>query len=397
MYSNCFISSYTLTCSAGIGLAAIRNSVRNNLSGLSDKGWPDSDVETWLGMVDQGSLNRIALTHKWLSRNNQLALLAMTQDNFLAAAREQISRFGPQRVGVILGTSTSSIGRTEEAYCHLSYTDEFTAEYMQPEINTPHSTGAFIANYLGITGPAITISTACSSSAKAFASGARWLEAGLVDSVIIGGVDTLCLSVIYGFNSLQLVSSEACKPFDQFRTGISLGEAGGFAILNKDSKNAQAALLGYGESTDAWHMSTPHPEGLGAKLSMQQALDRASCEAYDIDYVNLHGTGTRANDDIEGLACQTLFADALADTYVSATKGLTGHTLGAAGITEAILAIESIKTGIVPGTTNTTQPETVMREHLVLTSTEAAIGKAMSNSFGFGGNNCTLIFGDAGE
>ena len=348
-------------------------------------------------MVDQGSLNRIALTHKWLSRNNQLALLAMTQDNFLAAAREQVSRFGPQRVGVILGTSTSSIGRTEEAYCHLSYTDEFTAEYMQPEINTPHSTGAFIANYLGITGPAITISTACSSSAKAFASGARWLEAGLVDSVIIGGVDTLCLSVIYGFNSLQLVSSEACKPFDQFRTGISLGEAGGFAILNKDSKNAQAALLGYGESTDAWHMSTPHPEGLGAKLSMQQALDRASCEAYDIDYVNLHGTGTRANDDIEGLACQTLFADALADTYVSATKGLTGHTLGAAGITEAILAIESIKTGIVPGTTNTTQPETVMREHLVLTSTEAAIGKAMSNSFGFGGNNCTLIFGDAGE
>ena len=397
MYSNCFISSYTLTCSAGIGLAAIRNSVRNNLSGLSDKGWPDSDVETCLGMVDQGSLNRIALTHKWLSRNNQLALLAMTQDNFLAAAREQVSRFGPQRVGVILGTSTSSIGRTEEAYCHLSYTDEFTAEYMQPEINTPHSTGAFIANYLGITGPAITISTACSSSAKAFASGARWLEAGLVDSVIIGGVDTLCLSVIYGFNSLQLVSSEACKPFDQFRTGISLGEAGGFAILNKDSKNAQAALLGYGESTDAWHMSTPHPEGLGAKLSMQQALDRASCEAYDIDYVNLHGTGTRANDDIEGLACQTLFADALADTYVSATKGLTGHTLGAAGITEAILAIESIKTGVVPGTTNTTQPETVMREHLVLTSTEAAIGKAMSNSFGFGGNNCTLIFGDAGE
>jgi 3-oxoacyl-[acyl-carrier-protein] synthase-1 len=144
-------------------------------------------------------------------------------------------------------------------------------------------------------------------------------------------------------------------------------------------------------------MSTPHPEGLGAKLSMQQALDRAACETYDIDYINLHGTGTRANDDIEGLACKTLFADALADTYVSATKGLTGHTLGAAGITEAILAIESINTGIVPGTTNTTNPETLMREHLLLTSTEAAIGKVMTNSFGFGGNNCTLIFGDAGE
>ena len=257
----------------------------------------------------------------------------------------------------------------------------------------------FLAQHLGITGPAATISTACSSSAKAFATAQRWLDVGIVDAVLIGGVDSLCLSVIYGFNSLQLVSTEPCRPFDQQRTGISLGEAAGYAIVSKNPEgNNPIALLGYGESTDAWHMSTPHPEGLGAQLSMRQALSTPKLSANQLDYINLHGTGTRANDDIEGLACNALLgSDAGKDgPRMSATKGLTGHTLGAAGITEAILAMESIITGCIPGTINTSQPESAVAERLALETLQleaGAVKTALTNSFGFGGNNCSLIFG----
>ena len=174
-----------------------------------------------------------------------------------------------------MGSSTSSIDRTETAYQHLE-DGVLSTKFKQKEVHNPHAPSLFVAQLSGITGPAMTINTACSSSAKVFATGARWLEAGLVDAVLVGGVDTLCLSVLHGFDSLQLVSENQCKPFDQNRDDINLGEAAGYAILvraNEGHDDTSIHLLGYGESSDAHHMSHPHPDGLGARLAMQQAMD----------------------------------------------------------------------------------------------------------------------------
>jgi 3-oxoacyl-[acyl-carrier-protein] synthase-1 len=377
----------------------LRQSIRNNQSGLSNAPWPECDVQTWLGRIPDDVIATADIGAEWQSRNNQLALLGLYQDGFMQQLQNAVRMHGAERIGIVLGTSTSSIGRTEEAFAQLTDTGHFAPEFNQPQIHNPHSTGLFLAQHLGIKGPAATISTACSSSAKAFATAKRWIDAGLVDAVLVGGVDSLCLSVIYGFNSLQLVADEPCRPFDKNRTGISLGEAAGYAIVSKTPEGeTPVALLGYGESTDAWHMSTPHPEGLGAQLSMQQALTMAGLSANQLDYINLHGTGTRANDDIEGLACNTLLAANAVGKgpLMSATKGLMGHTLGAAGIAEAILAMESIVNSCIPGTINTVQPEPAVAAHLVLKSLQleaGAVKTALTNSFGFGGNNCSLIFG----
>ncbi|MDG1462057.1 MAG: beta-ketoacyl-ACP synthase [Gammaproteobacteria bacterium] len=387
-----FLSSYTLSCAAGIGIPAVRQSIAKNLSGLHNRGWPDSDIKTWLGQIDDNALEAQAIEPHWDSRNNRIAMLALEQDQFAANAKNLISDLGGSRCGVILGTSTSSIGRTEEAYRSLSKEGHFADEYLQPHIHNPHSTTEFVATYLGAAGPAMTVSTACSSSAKAFASAARWLDQGIVDAVIVGGVDSLCLSVIYGFNSLQLVSTETCKPFDENRGGINLGEAGGFAILTKEADSQAIRLIGYGESTDAWHISTPHPEGLGARMAMEQAIQKSGLRLSDVDYLNLHGTGTMANDETEGFIVNQMFPEGC---IFSSTKGWTGHTLGAAGITEGILAAESIATNCIPGNINTTKPGTDLQDRLLLESAHMPVNIAMSNSFGFGGNNCTLIFGGA--
>jgi 3-oxoacyl-[acyl-carrier-protein] synthase-1 len=331
-----------------------------------------------------------ALAPEWNSRNNRLADLSLRQDGFNERVRAAIERYGADRCAVIIGTSTSSIGRTEAGYRSLDEAERFVPKFRQPQIHNPNSPAAFVAMSLGCKGPSGTVSTACSSSAKVFASAARWLEAGVADVVVVGGVDTLCLSVIYGFHALQLVSPDVCQPFDRHRQGISLGEAAGFVLLTRDATEAgQIALTGYGESLDAYHMSSAHPEGLGARLAMEAAVRRSEISFADIDYVNLHGTGTRSNDAIEGLICHELFTGA---TMMSATKGHTGHTLGAAGITEAVLTINALETGIVPGTVNTSMPEDTVADQLLLKNRSIDIGCAMSNSFGFGGNNCSILF-----
>ena len=224
-----------------------------------------------------------------------------------------------------------------------------------------------------------------------FASAARWLTSGIVDAVIVGGVDSLCLSIIHGFHSLQLVSKQLCRPFDQNRDGINLGEAAGFALLMRDAGEALPVnLLGYGESCDAYHMSSAHPDGLGAEFAMRAAIARSELSFDDIGYINMHGTGTRSNDDIEARVCARLFPETVP---VSSTKGWTGHTLGAAGITEAIISIDALRTNLLPGNLNTEDPEPDIATHLLLENREARITTAMTNSFGFGGNNCSLIFG----
>ena len=214
----------------------------------------------------------------------------------------------------------------------------------------------------------------------------------MVDAVLVGGVDSLCHSILYGFNSLELISSSPCRPFDVRRDGINIGEAAGFALLTREdlAPAADVELLGYGESSDAHHMSHPHPEGKGAIAAMDRALARANLTAVKIDYVNLHGTASKANDRVETYALAERFDDR---TVASSTKGWTGHTLGAAGILESIIALDTIETGIVPGTLNREQSDPEFRFDILEQNLQRPVQIAMSNSFGFGGSNASLIFG----
>jgi len=381
------VHAFTLTSALGIGNAATLGSLRARRGGLRPAPWADSDVPTWLGCVDLPEW--VDPGPEWECRNNRLALLGLDQDGFRERVAEAVERYGAARVGVVVGTSTSSIERTEQGYRHLEPDDRFPPPFRQPQTHNPHSPGAFVAHVLGVEGPALTVSAACASSAKAFATASRWLGQSLVDAVVVGGVDSLCLSVIYGFHSLQLVSPTPCRPFDHERDGISLGEAAGFALLAREGgEEIGLALLGYGESCDAHHMSSAHPDGLGARLAMERALAAAGLSVVDLDYVNLHGTGTRANDDVEGRVCGELLSSR---TAASATKGWTGHTLGAAGMVEALITLQALATGLVPGTLNTSTPEAAF--DLILDNREGAPEVALSNSFGFGGSNCALVFG----
>ncbi len=225
----------------------------------------------------------------------------------------------------------------------------------------------------------MVISTACSSSPKVFASAHRAIAPGLCDAAVVGGVDSLCLTTLYGFNSLQLVSGDICRPADAARTGISIGEAAGFALLDPGA-HSEVALLGYGESADAHHMSSPDPDGAGAALSMQAALSHAGLTARDIDYVNLHGTGTIANDSAECRAICTVFGEA---TPCSSTKGWTGHTLGAAGIVEAALSLLCIEHGLLPRSLNTREKDPTFAANILLANARVNVSHVMSNSFKF--------------
>lgn len=380
------VTAYTLTSALGAGLEAMRASLEADQGGLSPRPWGTSDVDTWLGQVTLPEAVQVA--PRWDCRNNRLIALALAQDGFREAVAEAAERYGAHRLGLVVGTSTSSIERGELGYTRLDDAGRFAPADRQPDVHHPHAPGAFTADALGITGPCLTVSAACASSAKVFATAARWLRQNLVDAVVVGGADSLCLSVIYGFHSLQLVSPDACRPFDARRDGINLGEAAGFALLDPGRGGIDVPhLAGYGESCDAHHMSSAHPDGLGAQVAMEAAVSRAGVTFDELDYVNLHGTGTRGNDSTENLVCARLLGPR---TVASATKGWTGHTLGAAGIVESVLCLNALETGLVPGTLNTDTPEADF--NLALDTARRQPRLALSNSFGFGGNNCALVF-----
>ncbi|MGO1893373.1 MAG: beta-ketoacyl-ACP synthase, partial [Luteimonas sp.] len=325
-------------------------------------------------------------------RNNRLAWLALQQDGMIDAVDAAVQRHGAGRVALVLGTSTSSIGATEEAYTRLEG-GAFPADLTRPGVHTPHSLGGFVQQATGLRGPCMTVATACSSSAKVFAQAARLVQAGVADAALVGGIDTLCGSVLFGFNSLGLVSARPARPFDHRRDGLSLGEAGGYALLERaDAAEAGLRLCGYGESSDAHHMSTPHPEGLGARMAMGDALARAGIQAGDVGYLNLHGTATPANDAVEAQAVAAMFGDGL---HAGSTKGWTGHTLGAAGIVESVFALIALEDGLLPGTLNSEALDASCGPQIRLDNARAQVRYAMNNSFGFGGNNCSLVFGRA--
>ena len=287
-----------------------------------------------------------------------------------------------------MGTSTSSIGASEEAYTRLDADGRYPTDLRRPIIHTPHSIGDFVQHALGLTGISVTVATACSSSAKVFAQAERLIRTGLADAAIVGGVDTLCGSVLFGFNSLELVSPELCQPFDVRRRGINLGEAAGFALLEREGTGG-AWLTGYGESSDAHHMSTPHPEGRGARAALMDALDRAGLEPSDIGYINLHGTASLKNDEVEAGVVRELFPE---ETVASSTKGWTGHTLGAAGIVEAAISMLALEKGLLPGTLNSDLFDPACGPQIRSENVERHVKHALSFSFGFGGSNCVLAF-----
>ena len=391
------ISAYTATSAVGVGKEPLAEALEHSRSGLRANDFGPAPLPTWIGRVDGLEEIRLpeAFAH-WDCRNNRLAWLGLQADGFLEAVAAARRRHGAARIALILGTSTSSIGEAELAYTQLDASGHFPPAQRRPAVHTPHSLAMFVQEVLGLEGPSETISTACSSSAKVFASAERLIRLGLVDAAVVGGVDTLCGSVLFGFNSLELVSGGPCRPFDPDRDGISLGEAAGFALLERaDAASATGLqLLGYGEASDAHHMSTPHPEGLGAERALDEALARAGLAPEAIDYINMHGTASQKNDEVEGALVARRFP---ARTHASSTKGFTGHTLGAAGIVEAVISLLAIERGLMPGTVNSAALDPGFGPQIRLAPAHGEVRYALSNSFGFGGNNCALVFGKAAQ
>lgn len=377
----------TATCAAGTGLDAIRESLRTETSGLRPNDFPDCDLSTWIGRVDGVEQVPIAPSqHDYACRNNRLALLGLEQDDFVARVAALRRRFGAERIACVMGTSTAGIEHSEKAYRHL----EGSSRFGNRLAHNPHTSTRFVAETLGLSGPVITISTACSSSAKVFACAARLIDAGLADAAVVGGVDSLCLSVLRGFNSLELVSELPCRPFDRDRNGLNLGEAAGFALLEADPSSSIGRLMGWGETTDAWHMAAPHPEGRGAIAAMQAALAGAGVEAGSVDYINCHGTATPMNDSIEAGALRKVFGTPPAAV---STKAWTGHSLGAAGIVESVFSLLAIADQRIPASLNCDQPEPDWSDFIQCRAHAASVKIVLSNSFGFGGSNCSLLFG----
>ena len=391
------IRAYTATTAVGRGNGALAEALRTRRGGLRRNDFGPDRLDCWIGRVDGLEEHALpAQLARWECRNNRLAWMALQQDGVLQAVAQVRERHGAERVAVVMGTSTASIGASEEAYTRLvgePGQQRFAPDLDRPIVHTPHSLGDFVRAATDLRGPCITVATACSSSAKVFAQAGRLIQSGVVDAALVGGVDTLCGSVLFGFNALQLVSPDPCRPFDQTRVGLSLGEAGGFAVLERPGQDDTGLQLrGYGESSDAHHMSAPHPEGLGARLAMGDALARAGIQPEQLDYLNLHGTATPANDSIEAAAVAAMFGPGL---HASSTKGWTGHTLGAAGIVESVIALLALEHGELPGILNSSRPDPACGPQIRFDNARRRIDYAMNNSFGFGGNNASLVFGRA--
>jgi len=390
------ISRFAGVNSLGIGSEAAARALREGRSGLVSGNFETARFETCIGPVEGLDGYRIREDLRDFDcRNNRLAQLCLEQDGFVAGVAAARETYGAGRIGVFLGTSTAGLHSTELAYRSRDpQTGALPADYRYAETQNTYSLGAFARRYLGLTGPGFVVSSACSSTAKVFGNAARMIAAGVCDAAVVGGADTLCLMTLYGFQSLGLTSRHPCRPFDAERDGISIGEGAGFALLERADRARPGAmlLLGVGESSDAYHMSTPHPEGLGARMAMERALASAGLEPRDIDYINLHGTATKSNDASEDRAGFELFGP---HTPCSSTKGATGHLLGAAGVTEAIICLLAIGHGMMPGGVNTRRVDPALRSHYLLENRYQKVSRVLTNSFGFGGSNCSLVLGAA--
>ncbi len=388
-------ASCIVTC-LGAGRAATLAALRSGASGLAPCRFETVDLPTHVGEV--AGVDTVPLTGAFMPfdcRNNRLARLALAQDGFEPVISAAKARYGAGRIGVFLGTSTSGILQTEQAYRRRdARTGALPADMDYASTQSTFSVAEFVMGWFGLSGPALVVSSACASTTKVFATAARMIACGLCDAAIVGGADSLCLTTLYGFNALQLLASGPCRPYAADRAGLSIGEAAGFALLERADPATNEAgcvrVLGVGESSDAHHMSAPHPEGLGAALSMRRALATAGLEAGQIGYINLHGTATRIGDAAEHRAVTDVFG---LDTPCSSTKGHTGHPLGASGIVGAVIAALAITEGLLPGSPHTGAPDPDLFGGYVTAARPARVEYALSNSFGFGGSNASLVLG----
>jgi 3-oxoacyl-[acyl-carrier-protein] synthase-1 len=392
------LSGFTASSCIGVGLEPTVESLLAQRSGLARCAFETVDIDTYVGEVPGVDAVRLPEDlSRFDCRNNRLAELALRQDGFLETVQRVAQRVGHGRIGVFLGTSTAGILETELAYRHRDpVTGALPGNFDYGATHNAFSVADYVRRRLRLEGPAVVVSSACASSAKVFGSARRMLEARVIDAALVGGVDSLCLTTLYGFHSLQLSSPRPCRPFDVDRDGISIGEAAAFALLERpteDIADGAIVLRGVGESSDAYHMSAPHPEGLGARRAMQAALRSAGLEAESIDYINLHGTATRSNDRSESHALTGVFGPA---TPASSTKGATGHALGAAGALEAVICVIALRNGLMPGGLPTTRIDPALTAHYLRENRRAPLSHVLSNSFGFGGMNCSLIFSRAG-
>lgn len=383
-----FLNSAGVICSLGSGLGAVQDNLfseNTEVTYLKHSPKFSTDDNLLLGLVEH-PLAAVSIAEED-TRNNRMLTTAL--EPLLGEIQSLKARFGPLRIAVVIGTSTSGTSDGEEAFRYLRNHNKFPENYHYRK-QEPSSPSRYVAKWLGLHGPSFTVSSACTSGAKALASAARLLRLDVCDAVIAGGVDTICDTTVKGFSSLLITTDSICNPFSINRNGINIGEGAGLFLLTREP--GPVHLVGVGETSDAYHISAPHPEGKGAENAMRQALQQAGMEPEEIQYLNLHGTGTKQNDKMEAKAVHRVFGPQIA---CSSTKPLTGHTLAAAGAIEAVfcwLALQR-EDGRLPPHRWDEQPDPALPVLTGITSTklEGKLTTAMSNSFAFGGNNASLI------
>jgi 3-oxoacyl-[acyl-carrier-protein] synthase-1 len=322
------------------------------------------------------------------SRNNRFVQRALAEiEHSLRAASE---RWGATRIGICVGSSTAAMDEIELAYASHRESGDLPDGFDIFARGSAEGLVQALRALTGFEGPVAVISNACASSGKAFASAKRWLDADVVDAVLVGGADSLCQTTLRGFRSLGLLSEEPSRPFSAERRGINIGEGAAFALVERQGRGP--LLLGVGESADAHHMTTPDPEGRGAQAAMQAALQEGGAHAADVDYVNAHGTGTRFNDAMEACAIRACLRQH-GDPIVVSTKGYVGHTLGAAGATEAVFVLESLRGGWTPASVGADPLDPEVGLNIPTKVCEKPLRLALSNSFAFGGSNVSVLFG----
>ncbi len=383
-----YLNAAGIICSLGSGLDEV---AANLFAATADSAYlrPSDRYSTALplplGIIDR-PLAPVSMAGE-NSRNNRVLSTAL--EPLLPDIESLKARFGGRRIAVVIGTSTSGIADGETAMNYYRANGAFPGDYAygMQEISSP---SRYLASWLGLRGPAFSVSSACTSGAKALASAARLLRLGVCDAVIAGGVDTLCRMTIEGFSSLAVTTTSICNPFSVNRNGINIGEGAGLFILSREP--GPVRLAGVGETSDAHHISAPHPEGLGAESAMRQALYQAEMRPEQIDYLNFHGTATEQNDKMEAMAVHRVFGSELA---CSSTKSLTGHTLAAAGAIEAVfcwLALQRSDGRLPPHRWDGSyDPALPVLTNIALPALAWRMKTAMSNSFAFGGNNASLL------
>jgi 3-oxoacyl-[acyl-carrier-protein] synthase-1 len=388
------LSDFALVTSLGAGQQATIEALLAGRSGLTPCQFDTLPIDAYAGEVPNLDTPLAGAWSAFDCRNNRLAALALAQDGFLDTVAAAKSRYGAARIGVFLGTSTSGILHTETAYRQRMPDGELPPCFDYARTHNTYALAHFVRDFLRLAGPAFVVSTACAATSKIFASAARMIAAGICDAAIIGGADTLCATTLLGFHALGVMAEGPCRPFDAARNGISIGEAAGFSLLERPGPHhtpETIMLLGTGESSDAYHMSSPHPEGAGARRAMQLALVDAALPPEAIGYINLHGTATLAGDSAEDCAVSSLFGS----VPCSSSKGFTGHTLGASGVVGAAICALAIQHNFLPGSPHTNSIDPDFHSNYLRTGHSAHITHAISNAFGFGGVNCSLVLGRA--